>query len=179
MKTCADCDSDVMNDFPDHECKKCVERLRAENAELRLQLAELTDGQVFTNKAQRELCAACSHIRDDNSECPCPEAETIIDPATGLMWETSRGENLTWPEAVKRPEQLNTVKYGGFDDWRVPTIDELEVLMKHNLFPKEGWYWSSSPYDTSLAWRAHFGNGNVLNYLVNNDYYVRCVRSGP
>ena len=42
-----------------------------------------------------------------------------------------------------------------------------------NLYGLSGWYWSSSQYDASSAWRAHFTSGTILSNGVNFDYYVR------
>lgn len=156
------------------------EKLRAENAELKAQLnrTEVAHGALIAEnielKTEGERLKATKNAILNNSGNP-----TITDPTTGLVWETSRGENLTWHQAMERPAQLNTGKYAGYDDWRVPAIEELEGLIKANLFPKKGWYWSSSPYASNSAWLACFSFGHVNYAGVGYDYNVRCVRSGP
>ena len=102
---------------------------------------------------------------------------TVTDP-TGLMWETSFGKNLTWREAMERPNKLNTDKYGGFSDWRLPTKEELLGLWESKLLPSDKWFWSSSPVadNASYAWGVDFNSGDVNYYYVNNYPYVRCVR---
>jgi len=64
---------------------------------------------------------------------------TVYDHATGLTWQSSPDtdgdgivgsvDKLTWVEAQARPAALNAVSFGGFDDWRLPTITELYSLI--------------------------------------------------
>lgn len=51
---------------------------------------------------------------------------TISDLVTGLCWEQDMGEKITWFEAFQKADTLRT---GGHDDWRVPTIKELYSLI--------------------------------------------------
>lgn len=52
---------------------------------------------------------------------------TVTDLVTGLMWEKNMGEKLTFEEAKKKAESLRT---GGYDDWRIPTVKELYSLIQ-------------------------------------------------
>lgn len=75
-----------------------------------------------------------------------------------------------------------------FNDWRLPTIEELSTLINYNKFDPasdladaiSNYYWSSTTYASysSSAWLVYFGNGNQFSYDKENDYYVRCVRDG-
>jgi hypothetical protein len=52
---------------------------------------------------------------------------TITDNVTGLIWEQSMGEKITFDEAIMKAENS---ALAGFSDWRVPTIKELYSLIQ-------------------------------------------------
>ena len=51
---------------------------------------------------------------------------TITDNITGLMWERSMGEKITYQNAFTK---AGASTLGGYSDWRVPTIKELYSLI--------------------------------------------------
>lgn len=99
-------------------------------------------------------------------------------------------KRYTWQEALDAADALNRQGgYAGYQDWRVPTKDELETLLDSSYFvasidpvafPKAvaHWYWSSStnvdsPY---YAWRVNFYGSHVLALNKAHSSYVRLVR---
>jgi hypothetical protein len=65
----------------------------------------------------------------------------------------------------------------GFTDWRMPTKKELKRHIGNEAAPKEGWFWSSSPYvGNSSAWFVNFYGGYVYLSNRNDNYQVRLVR---
>ncbi|TXT40654.1 MAG: hypothetical protein FD135_1080 [Comamonadaceae bacterium] len=68
-----------------------------------------------------------------------PDGLSVQDKATGLTWQRSPDTNgdaridqhdkLTWAQIQRRPAELNAMRYGGYSDWRLPTIKELYSLM--------------------------------------------------
>ena len=64
---------------------------------------------------------------------------TVHDNVTGLDWQRSAdtsgdgvinaGDKLTWSQAQARPAALNAAAFGGYTDWRLPTIKELYSLI--------------------------------------------------
>ncbi|WP_207678748.1 Lcl domain-containing protein [Desulfonema magnum] len=63
---------------------------------------------------------------------------TVTDNNTGLMWQKSAdtdgdgdidaADKLTWTEIQAYPVTLNVQNFGGYSDWRVPSIKELYSL---------------------------------------------------
>ncbi len=67
------------------------------------------------------------------------DALTVYDTITGLTWQQSADRNgdgiigvddkLTWTEMQTHVETLNAEGYGGYTDWRLPSIKELYSLI--------------------------------------------------
>jgi len=113
---------------------------------------------------------------------------TVSDTATGLMWQQATAGAYSWQEALTAAEILNLA---GYDDWRLPDINELRTLIEYNpsgtsinttFFPDTStWsYWSSTSYDTYTggAWVVNFSLGyDDIDYKTYT-YNVRAVRGG-
>ncbi len=86
--------------------------------------------------------------------------------------------HMGWEQAMQYAKNL---RKGGFNDWRVPTKEELELMyrMKFGFEIKENdnWFWSSTlDEEPEFAWFVNFKSGyENFNYVELNGY-VRCVR---
>lgn len=74
-----------------------------------------------------------------NAEGNCPNDfqdngdGTVTDKATGLMWEQNGADKeLSWSKAKKYLKKLNKSKFAGYNDWRLPTIEELYSILDPN-----------------------------------------------
>jgi TolB-like protein len=87
--------------------------------------------------------------------------------------------SYSWKEAI---ETAKNYKGGGFSDWRLPTIDELQLiylnLQKAGIVNLgDGTYWSSSEFNGNHAWGQRFSDGAQHSYAKINTYSVRAVRA--
>jgi TolB-like protein len=110
-----------------------------------------------------------------------PGGGTFFYARDGKYMECS-GElgSHNWQTAVTLAQNYDG---GGFQDWRLPTRDELN-LMYVNLKARNlggfgsGFYWSSSRSDNYYpTWSQRFSDGNQTNSNMNNTYSVRAVRA--
>ena len=120
---------------------------------------------------------------------------TLIESVTGLMWQVEEDEEKKpYGEALMYCQLLDL---GGYDDWRLPTKEELMALARpgsdalKGLFPKlqDERYWAASPED-ELIWAENPGKiaytvdfdpdssnyGQAITYYRSYSYYVRAVR---
>jgi TIR domain/Protein of unknown function (DUF1566) len=109
-----------------------------------------------------------------------------LDPETGLMWTMEdNGSDINCPQAIEYARQL---RLGGYSDWRLPTIDELEKLYdprggsKYNIRKPfrltEGFMWSSTKEGSDFAWGFLFDFGKRYSSHMDSYDYSRalCVR---
>ena len=96
-------------------------------------------------------------------------------------------ESMTWLDAT---DYCKNLSYMGKDDWRLPSINELQAVMDSGMWDYDsiglsGIYWSSTTQadlnpDTgreNFAYYAYFGLDDIgYVYNDNSKYYVRCVR---
>lgn len=86
---------------------------------------------------------------------------------------------------------LNITKYGGYQDWRIPAIDELASIVDYNIFSPNpainmyyfintsaSGYWSStdSALDENFSWVLDFINGSIYDTFKSKSQYVLAVR---
>lgn len=112
-----------------------------------------------------------------------------------LEEQNSHDKPMTYAEAVRYCDDLN---FAGFDDWRLPTVNELLSITDDTRFDPAinkafknvtyetndkgeksyGWYWSSTKNadDSSFAWFVRFWEGSVDWDDLSNRFFVRCVR---
>lgn len=105
-------------------------------------------------------------------------SDYIVLQAEGLMvqkYDISSG--VDW---YKAKELCENSTLGGYNDWRLPTIGELEVLYdKRGIIGNfsNSRYWSSTEQFSDDAWYLDFNNGGYYYYRKTSEYRVRAVRA--
>jgi Protein of unknown function (DUF1566) len=128
---------------------------------------------------------------------------TVVDTQTGAHWmrfalgqtwngktNITEAKRYTWQEALNAADSFNqSGGFAGYQDWRVPTIDELKTIIErgkkpainHAMFPATplSFFWSSTSVINvnHSAWAVYFYGGSAYWYGKTSYYYIRLVRN--
>ena len=95
-----------------------------------------------------------------------------LDFNTDIMWQLDIEDKLfTWYEANEYVAQFNKVKYGGFDNWRLPTIGELEQVNGYKNLDI-AWKYKEKNIDTKNFLKAFFWSATLLKDNMEKAYSI-------
>ncbi len=116
------------------------------------------------------------------------DSQTVLDNVTGLTW--MRGPNTTLappttadkktvPDAQAWVATVNAMAYGGFSDWRLPTIKELYSLMDFRGMDPSGYSGSDSsgltPYVDTAYFHFGYGETSAGERIIDSQYVSSTV----
>ncbi|MGD9036769.1 MAG: protein kinase [Syntrophobacterales bacterium] len=114
---------------------------------------------------------------------------TVTDRVTGLLWQQDGSDfPMTWKEAQAYVQQLNSERFAGRSNWRLPTVTELCSLLIETgdtaalciepLFSQEKrWLWSADRRSFVAAWYVSVDMGFVSWQDFSCYFFVRAVCS--
>jgi len=124
---------------------------------------------------------------------------TVKDNVTGLTWKKSPDTNgdgvidtsdkLTLAQAQTHIATLNSANYGGYSDWRLPTIKELYSLITFAGIDPSGYTGTDTSVLTPFINRTYFdfaygstaNGGRIIdmNYASSTPYVYHTMASSP
>jgi len=115
--------------------------------------------------------------------------EVLFDPASGLVWQRSGSRYpLAWQKAAAYCRRLNKEGWAGIRNWRLPTVDELQSILRpparagdlclQSAFdPRQRWLWSADRASFMAAWYVSVDMGFVSWQDFSCPFYARAVYS--
>ena len=115
----------------------------------------------------------------------------VTAPRHKLMWQQRASPQPTNHDGAQRyVQELNTHRFAGYGDWRLPTLEEALTLMAsgsaddcrlNRLFERSGWITrtadSTSTADGSKDWIVYFCDGVAAPEAAAFNAQVRAVRT--
>jgi len=108
---------------------------------------------------------------------------TVYDQVTGLTWQRSpelngdgnlnRSDKQTLVQAQALPAKLNAARFGGFSDWRLPTIKELYSLILFSGVDPSGPRPESSsltPFIDTKFFKFAYGDESDGERIIDSQY---------
>lgn len=148
------------------------------------------DGAIYGADKKKGYYCRCVRGNDLSINKPLDFEKTSVslddmikDNKTNLLWTKPMIGKSIWSNALKTCENID---YGGYKDWRLPKIKELETLINYKVshpastfpeMPPEA-FWSASQFldNTTDAWVVRFYGGIVEKKVKTNKYLFMCVR---
>ena len=111
----------------------------------------------------------------------------VIDHSTGLMWmQAGASERLSFNEGQEYIQFINEKKYGSYNDWHLPTIEEGASLLMDKtgnqklyinpIFSEiQGWIYTGDKEQGKVVWIINFITGSITRDFLNSGF-IRPVR---
>ena len=101
---------------------------------------------------------------------------TVIDLSTGLMWQKTVSDKMTFDEALAGADTFSLADY---DDWRLPTIKELYSLILFSGVDPSGWQGSDTdlltPFIDTAIFEFEYGDESAGERIIDAQYWSSTV----
>jgi len=161
------------------------------------------DGRIksYPLRAARYVRCVRANLDYGKNKYQDNENGTITDLATGLTWQKADSlKTMNWKKALAYAENLELAEY---DDWRLPSIKELQSIVDYNSAPDaadsqkrgpaidpiftlsktESWFWSSTTHiENQFGYYVCFGQAFSARKKAGkqiNAHGAGAVRSDP
>ena len=137
-----------------------TETIRLRNQTVSLSASDVDDmlrkHDFYDNKRNPEGKGFLHQYREQKKKSD----KVIIDNVTGLMWQQSCSKNLKNISSAKVKDYINLCNksnhgFGGYYDWRLPTLEEAMSLMEPNrkgILLKDNYINNSFDRKKSVIW---------------------------
>ena len=111
------------------------------------------------------------------------DGKTVIDNVTGLTWMRGPNTTLTTPISTDKKTftaaqswvaTVNAMNYGGYSDWRLPTIKELYSLMNFNGTDPSGYSGTDTsvltPFIDTAYFKFGYGQTSTGERIIDSQY---------
>lgn len=179
---------------PPNDSTSIVKATREPALPLRAKATILTEAQAREMLKQRDFFDAnvnrnSSGIAHEYESARMGGNDVVIDHATALMWQSGGSrDKTTLAGAVKYVQSLNAQRFAGFNDWRLPTLEEGMSLMapkaaykdlhiSSRFDAKQSWLWTTDAESGAMVWGVDFSLGYCGPVKSDRAGYVRAVRT--
>ena len=113
----------------------------------------------------------------------------VSDRKLGLMWQDDDIPNSTKRDLNAAKKYCNELEFSIFDDWRLPTYEELLTIVDYDRydssivrsfqssFSQKYWSISADVAAPNYAWIIDFHQGKTGSTMNSERHHVRCVRN--
>jgi len=141
---------------------------------------EVVDTSIYVGN--QELIEAEQAIKDDlvyierKAKLMWQDEKYTDDEEGAYFHKRSLGKVGDWNHSNA---YCRTLEYAGFDNWRLPTLDELMNLYSHKTGLKYSQaidFWTSTPNRGDNYWSVFPTDGFAYSHLKSDTQHFRCVR---
>lgn len=105
--------------------------------------------------------------------------DVVIDYTTGLIWYNGELKvEMSLKEAEEWIEKLNSDKYGGYGDWRLPTLEEAVSLLRKDKNKQELHIDPIFSGNTSKIWTTDQTPRKLLGIMGKRKFWLVCFDAG-